>query len=335
MADTSDDPMYLPVLPIIRDHLVIECVIIGIALVTLVLRVVSRVQNLGVGADDYLTVVGFVLVAMADPFDTSQATVLHNAPKLMLELFVTTLFYITCLAVLKLSVLCFYQRIFGGTAWMRVATYAMVAVVGSWWLALILTVVFDCAPVQKQWDPFMAEGDCINIFNVNLGIAATNIATDVAIMALPLRLIWSLRIRTLEKVVVMCCFALGTGVCAISVVRIVHLSDLHRKADVAGNSEEAIFLGVLEQNIAIICISLPSLRPLYARWRSRYHRPGRPTSPSEMPPVERKPSHSNDDTLVSYRGRASEFPSHDDDGSRPGSQDLPNMEEPNVNANTA
>lgn len=31
-------------------------------------------------------------------------------------------------------------------------------------------------------------------------------------MALPVRLVWSLRnIRTLEKVVVMCCFALGTG----------------------------------------------------------------------------------------------------------------------------
>ncbi|KAK7987190.1 hypothetical protein PG996_006209 [Apiospora saccharicola] len=323
MADTLDDPMYLPVLPIVRDHLVIECVIIGIALAILVLRVVSRVQNLGVGADDYLTVVGF-------------------------ELFVTTLFYITCLAILKLGVLCFYRRIFGGTAWMRAATYAMVAVVGSWWFALLLVVIFDCAPVQKQWDPFMAEGECINLFNVNRAIAATNIATDVAIMGLPLRLIWSLRIRTLEKVVVMCCFALGTGVCAISVVRIVHLSDLRRKADVAGNSEEAIFLGVLEQNIAVISISLLSLRPLYARWRSstsRYHhRPGRrPTPPSPSPsdampppPVGRKPSRSNDDTLVgSYRGRAAESPSHGDVGSRPGSRHLPSVEGPNIDVNAA
>lgn len=43
MAETSD-PIYLPMLPIVREHLIGECVLVFIALVIVVLRVVARIQ---------------------------------------------------------------------------------------------------------------------------------------------------------------------------------------------------------------------------------------------------------------------------------------------------
>lgn len=106
------------------------------------------------------------------------------------------------------------------------------------------------------------------------------------------------------------------SVCAVSVLRIICLSNVRQQADTAGNAEEAVFLGAVEVTMAIISISLPSLRPLPLRCRERWHhrrsRSGGPTaSPSsEMPPIEQKPSHGNDDTLASYRDHMAGLPSN-------------------------
>ncbi|KAK8091019.1 hypothetical protein PG994_000524 [Apiospora phragmitis] len=252
MADIAK-AIHLPMLDKVRDHLVAESIIIGISLLVLTFRIVARFQGIGVGADDYMTVAGFVW--------------------LLLEIFVGTIFYIVCLSVLKISVLCFYRRIFGNTRWMRIATWLMIGVAASWWLSLTVALVFNCVPVEKQWTPGMPEGHCYNAVDMYKGLCVTNIITDIVIMVLPMRLILSLQMRKLEKVVLICCFALGTAVCAISVLRIVHLSDLELQADVTGSMEETVFLGVLELNIALISISLPSLRPFYTRWRAG-HRAG-------------------------------------------------------------
>lgn len=56
----SSGPITLPMLPVIRDHLIINTVGMFVALVVVSLRVIGRFLGAGIGWDDGLVVLGYV-----------------------------------------------------------------------------------------------------------------------------------------------------------------------------------------------------------------------------------------------------------------------------------
>lgn len=120
-----------------------------------------------------------------------------------------SLLYLACIFTLKMSVLCFYRRLFvTASEWMQKATSAMMAVVTAWFLSFALAMVFTCTPINKQWIPTI-EGRCIDSIKVYASLIITNILTDLVIIGLPIRAIWTLQMQKLEKAVLVCCFGLG------------------------------------------------------------------------------------------------------------------------------
>ncbi|KAK8140185.1 hypothetical protein PG984_000251 [Apiospora sp. TS-2023a] len=172
--------------------------------------------------------------------------------------------------ILRMSVLCFYRRLFvNGSEWMQKATWVMMAVVTAWFLSFALAMVFTCTPIRRQWIPTV-EGHCINSINVYATLIITNILTDLVIIGLPVRAVWTLQMRKLEKAVLMCCFGLGLSVCAISVVRVNVIFNFEVQNNITGTVDQTFLLSVMECYIAIISISLRMLRPFYRRWRARH-----------------------------------------------------------------
>lgn len=75
-------------------------------------------------------------------------------------------------------------------------------------LASVGATIFLCTPVARAWDRGV-EGQCINVEAFWYANAISNIVGDIATLALPVRMVWMLRMRKGEKVGLYAVFGLG------------------------------------------------------------------------------------------------------------------------------
>lgn len=76
------------------------------------------------------------------------------------------------------------------------------------YLANVLSVIFQCNPVRKAWDT-TTTGACIDT-NLNFVITGViNVISDVLILLLPLWTIWHLKLPMQKKLTVSAAFATG------------------------------------------------------------------------------------------------------------------------------
>lgn len=114
----------------------------------------------------------------------------------------------TAVLLVKYSILLLYSRIFP-QRWFRRALYATALFILSWWLAGTLTSIFQCLPISSQWDPTV-HGYCINYGNLVLATGIINIITDLVIIALPIRLVWQLKLKRMKKYLTILTFVSGS-----------------------------------------------------------------------------------------------------------------------------
>ena len=61
-----------------------------------------------------------------------------------------------------------------------------------------------------------------------------------------------------------------TGSCVVcAVFRLVYISSVDLNTNITGTMPTTIFLFILEPNLAILCVSIPMLRPFYVLYRKR------------------------------------------------------------------
>jgi hypothetical protein len=75
-------------------------------------------------------------------------------------------------------------------------------------LAFCLVTFFQCTPVNKSWDKGV-EGRCIDVSAAGYVIAAIGIAEDLALLFLPIRELWMLKIDTNKKMGLVVMFSVG------------------------------------------------------------------------------------------------------------------------------
>ena len=169
----------------------------------------------------------------------------------------------------KISVCCFYLRIFVGRG-MRIATFATMALVVSWAVAHCLAATFICSPVAGQYDMRLAAetvcGDQTKFFQSGLSI---NVVLDAIVLVLPLYTIWNLNMRLSDKIGLSVAFSIGIGMTVVGIIRAVYITTTAITGDITHTLPVNLFLTVIEQQLAIITISIPMLRPLYTRYRAR------------------------------------------------------------------
>lgn len=75
-------------------------------------------------------------------------------------------------------------------------------------IAHILTNLFQCVPIKAAWDPTV-NARCIEYNAQLVAIAIINVATDVVVLVLPMRLVWGLQISPSQKWQLSAIFSLG------------------------------------------------------------------------------------------------------------------------------
>jgi hypothetical protein len=68
--------------------------------------------------------------------------------------------------------------------------------------------IFECIPQVKLFQPAMSE-ICVNVSSVNDADGLFSTTTDFMILFLPVKSVWSLKIATKKKMVVVLAFAFG------------------------------------------------------------------------------------------------------------------------------
>lgn len=160
-------------------------------------------------------------------------------------MYITELLWNTILPAIKISILLFYRRLFPLRR-LLVASSIIGAIVVAWYIAIQITAIFQCLPIHYFWLR-VGRGHCIRTTNFYIALASLNLATDVAVLILPIPFIWQIQIRKSKKLSLSAVFLVGLmyyafqcskkqfskdltkyvrSVCVTSVIRLQTLTDI-------------------------------------------------------------------------------------------------------------
>jgi hypothetical protein len=123
-------------------------------------------------------------------------------------LYFDEIWYNLGITLTKLSVLCFYHRIFSITRPFRVSLWTVGGLCVAWLVALTVASILQCNPIEKYWHRTI-PGTCVHQYAFFLGQAIPNIMLDFALLLLPIVPLWRLRMQRHQKLALTVVFLLG------------------------------------------------------------------------------------------------------------------------------
>ncbi|KAF2021846.1 hypothetical protein BU24DRAFT_457773 [Aaosphaeria arxii CBS 175.79] len=245
-----------------------------LAIFAVILRFTARkIARAGIWYDDWLSCAGLVglgvfisLVLVDLPDDSAirgdpipESTLLANAK----TVYVAELFYYITQFSLKLSILAFYWRLFNASS-IRVPIYLVTAFCVAWFVASFLVTALQCVPVASLWTPALrSSAKCVRLAPFFFGTSIPNIVADLFLLALPMPYVWRLKISLTQRVFVMGFFLLGGFVLIASAIRLRLLLRIDMRSFYANWAvENSVLWSAIENCMAVVCVCLPSLRPI-------------------------------------------------------------------------
>ncbi|CAI7576473.1 unnamed protein product [Penicillium bialowiezense] len=187
----------------------------------------------------------------------------HILERQMKAFWLTIPFYNAAVLCAKASILMQYFRVFP-TQRMRVVCWIMISILGIYGTWAVMSAFLNCIPVAKFWDPSI-PGSCLSKTALWFSNASMHIATDLAILIIPIPALLAVDLPRRQKFALMLMFALGGFVCITSIVRLVSLKKISDSSDPTYDNVGAASWSAIECNTGIICACLPTLKPLIAR----------------------------------------------------------------------
>lgn len=110
----------------------------------------------------------------------------------------------------KLSILLLIRRVFCSVQldapyWI---TLAIIVLNSIFYLLFFFIPIFGCLPRAKIWDNSV-QGQCLDINVLYLASASFNVISDIAMLGVPIYLVWSLRMSIPRKMGVTAIFFFG------------------------------------------------------------------------------------------------------------------------------
>ncbi|KAL8770403.1 MAG: hypothetical protein Q9209_003829 [Squamulea sp. 1 TL-2023] len=176
--------------------------------------------------------------------------------------YIYSVFYFLVIALVQMSILFFYRRIFIPTSF-RLTSAILIAICICWCItALVIEIGYAGHPIDYYF-PGSAETS-FNVEYVDFWLAMAIIETllEIIILILPIRELYQLQLSLKKKLLCSLIFALGGFVIITGIIRIVKVHQPSGSdVDLAQGD---IWLNV-HLGVAIICACLPTYRPLISR----------------------------------------------------------------------
>ena len=126
--------------------------------------------------------------------------------------------YPSSVCFIKLSILALYIRIFP-IPWLRRTSIGLGIFIVCATMTKNMGDIFQCTPIATAWIP-TPQTRCVNFFILVIVSGVINIVTDFIILALPVPILWNLKVNRVKKWELTWIFLVGVFVCVISVVRL-------------------------------------------------------------------------------------------------------------------
>ncbi|KAH7040952.1 uncharacterized protein B0I36DRAFT_234103 [Microdochium trichocladiopsis] len=169
-------------------------------------------------------------------------------------------------AMAKLSMGLFLLRVVQVT-WHKVALWMAVIITTATSIALTVMLWNQTTPVKASWDVLRTPGIWrVNIQPTSVGLGVWSSICDFFFAIFPWLFIWSLRMSRREKIMLAGGMSVGVVAGACGITRTVVLSRLN-VFNYTLNFVPYFAWAAAEIAVAMVCIGVPTLRPLYLKTR--------------------------------------------------------------------
>ncbi|KAK1580718.1 uncharacterized protein LY79DRAFT_636443 [Colletotrichum navitas] len=198
------------------------------------------------------------------------ASSILDANPYIMRTYLGLIYYQLSLCLTKLSILAFYMRVFACRPRERFLARAGVVFVFLYSVPMLLMSFLQCHPGPGLFfgQPMM----CFNFPDLLISSASLHSATDAGLIVMVIPTVRRLDIPHRQKVALGAVMSLGIFVIVASMVRLQLSLHLQYRPDSAAvrNTLGFFVMTVLECNVALICASAPTLRPLLAKLFPRW-----------------------------------------------------------------
>ncbi|CEJ55395.1 hypothetical protein PMG11_01657 [Penicillium brasilianum] len=201
-----------------------------------------------------------------------------QATQLFMWYYLCQIFWLVVIYFIKMSILFLYLRIFPE---IRLFRNCVIATMVFTTVAIIIIVPMDiwqCVPVHAIWELKREDARCLNISGVAYASAGVNIATEIAVLILPLPLLRRLRTGIAQKVGLYALFGCGILVIGIASARVSTLSNVEAIHDPTYLNAGVFYWTCAETAVAHLCAAAPAIRPLYVKLRDMIRQKRKRTS---------------------------------------------------------
>ncbi|KAK0720187.1 hypothetical protein B0H67DRAFT_662214 [Lasiosphaeris hirsuta] len=161
----------------------------------------------------------------------------------------------------KISIMLQYKRIFANRIMQQLTKFGLYFL-AAWAFTLAFLLTLTCMPVAAFWDSSV-KGRCLDSPTIWYVMAGVNLATDFAILIMPMPAIKSLQLPRRQKFMLIAIFGLGLFPCAISIYRVRTLHTATDTTDPFWDNVDAATWSFLELSCGILAACLPTLRPIF------------------------------------------------------------------------
>ncbi|KAK1633934.1 hypothetical protein BDP81DRAFT_379221 [Colletotrichum phormii] len=187
----------------------------------------------------------------------------ENGKTILQIFYVLQMLYVFIQVFAKASIACFYSRVFTNRKFRLAVKFYMVFLFSHGFMFLLLTV-FQCLPIQSIWNRSI-QGHCLNMSAISYAGAACSIIEDIILIVIPIPELMKLQLGKKKRLALVCMFAIGSFACVASMIRVKYLISLANSFDSTWDYFDVVIWSSVELNLAIICGSLPALRPLFKK----------------------------------------------------------------------
>ncbi|RSL57749.1 hypothetical protein CEP54_008131 [Fusarium duplospermum] len=174
--------------------------------------------------------------------------------------YATQMLYVLIQVSAKGSLLAFYSRVFTSRKFRLWVWITVGFLVGHGAIFLGL-VTFQCRPIASIWDRNL-EAKCINLPALGYAGAITSIVEDIVILILPIPELLKLQLNRGKKIVLLLMFSIGSFACVTSMIRLKYIVGFGNTLDATWDNVYIVIWSIIKLSCALICASLPALRPL-------------------------------------------------------------------------
>ncbi|KAF6815821.1 integral membrane family protein [Colletotrichum sojae] len=177
--------------------------------------------------------------------------------------------YVLDMLFIKLSIGVFLLRLSNSKVYNWII-HVSLAIVTVWSTVIFFWNIFQCAPVEAQWDYTIANSKCVSpdaVVAAAYSISAMTIVSDWLYALLPIPMIWNVKMTMQAKATVIVILGLGIFASIATLIRLKFLADLSDLSDILFMGTDAMVWTLVEPGVAIIASSLVTIRPLLRAWR--------------------------------------------------------------------